>query len=158
MFITMPAYKSVQSRLDQVTATTRENLTGVRVLRAFCMEEEEKGKFARGTDALKNAQIFAGRISALMNPITFVIINLAVVILIYTGAVKVDAGILSQGMVIALYNYMSQILVELIKLANLIISITKAIACGNRSVRSGHASLRRRCSGTGERKVGRLLF
>lgn len=132
MLITMPAYKGVQSQLDQVTATTRENLTGVRVLRAFCMEDEEKAKFSKGTEALKNAQIFAGRISALMNPLTFVIINIAVVILVYTGAIKVNSGILSQGMVIALYNYMSQILVELIKMANLIITMTKAAACGNR--------------------------
>ncbi len=132
MLITMPGYKGVQSRLDQVTASTRENLTGLRVLRAFCLEKEESEKFSSQTGALKNVQIFVGRISALMNPLTFVIINFAVVILVYTGAVKVNSGVLSQGAVIALYNYMSQILVELIKMANLIITMTKAAACGNR--------------------------
>ena len=132
MLITMPMYKRVQSRLDAVTAATRQNLSGVRVLRAFCMENTQTASFEEKTGALNREQIFAGRISALLNPITFVIINLAVILLIYVGALKVEAGILTQGMVVALYNYMSQILVELIKMANLIISITKAAACANR--------------------------
>ena len=132
MLITMPMYKRVQSKLDAVTAATRQNLSGVRVLRAFCMEDAQVSDFADKTDELNREQVGAGRISALLNPLTFVIINLAVVLLIRVGALKVESGILSQGMVIALYNYMSQILVELIKMANLIISMTKAVACGNR--------------------------
>ena len=132
MLITMPMYKKVQSALDGVTSATRQNLAGVRVLRAFCMEKQEVAAFEEGTETLTRRQFSAGRISALMNPITFVMINLAVVILVQVGAVKVDGGILTQGMVIALYNYMSQILVELIKMANLIISMTKAAACANR--------------------------
>ena len=132
MLITMPMYKAVQSRLDAVTSSTRQNLTGVRVLRAFTMEEAQVSDFDKKTAELTVDQLSAGRISALLNPLTFVIVNLAVVILIQIGALKVDSGILTQGLVIALYNYMSQILVELIKMANLIISITKAVACGNR--------------------------
>ena len=132
MLITMPMYKRVQSKLDAVTAATRQNLSGVRVLRAFCMEDAQVSDFADKTDELNREQVGAGRISALLNPLTFVIINLAVVLLIRVGALKVESGILSQGMVIALYNYMSQILVELIKMANLIITMTKAVACGNR--------------------------
>ena len=132
MLITMPMYKRVQSKLDAVTAATRQNLSGVRVLRAFCMEDAQTSDFAEKTDALNREQVGAGRISALLNPLTFVIINLAVVLLIHVGALKVESGILTQGMVIALYNYMSQILVELIKMANLIITMTKAVACGNR--------------------------
>ena len=132
MLITMPMYKRVQSSLDGVTAATRQNLTGVRVLRAFCKEEAEVEDFSRKTDELSQRQLSAGGISALMNPITFVAINLAVVLLVRIGALKVESGILTQGMVIALYNYMSQILVELIKMANLIITVTKAVACGNR--------------------------
>lgn len=132
MLITMPMHQKVQSKLDGVTAATRENLSGVRVLRAFCMEEEQIQDFAEKTQQLTIGQLAAGRISALMNPVTYVIINLAVVILLQIGALKVDAGLLSQGLVIALYNYMSQILVELIKMANLIISMTKAAACANR--------------------------
>lgn len=132
MLITMPMYKKVQSRLDDVTSATRQNLTGVRVLRAFCKEQDEIYDFSEKTEALTASQLSAGRISALMNPLTFVIINLAVVVLLQVGAIKVYDGILTQGLVIALYNYMSQILVELIKMANLIITITKAVACGNR--------------------------
>ena len=132
MLITMPMYKRVQSRLDRVTSSTRQNLTGVRVLRAFRKEEHEIEDFESSTQALTDSQLTAGRISALMNPMTFAIVNLAIVALIQVGALKVDGGLLTQGMVIALYNYMSQILVELIKMANLIITITKAVACGNR--------------------------
>lgn len=132
MLMTMPLYKRVQAGLDQVTSATRQNLTGVRVLRAFCMEQKETDSFCRQTEDLTQRQLTAGRISNLMNPLTYVIINLAVVVLVQVGAVKVDGGILTQGLVIALYNYMSQILVELIKMANLIINITKAVACGNR--------------------------
>lgn len=132
MLLSMPAFRRVQEKLDKVTSATRENMTGVRVLRAFRMEKTETEQFSQKTDGLNAAQLIAGRISNLMNPITFVLINLAIILLMYTGAVKVEQGILTQGMVVALYNYMSQILVELIKMANLIISITKAVACGNR--------------------------
>ena len=132
MLITMPMYKRVQAGLDKVTSATRQNLTGVRVLRAFTMEQAESDSFADATMDLTRKQLSAGRISALMNPLTFVIVNLAVVILVQVGAWKVEGGILTQGLVIALYNYMSQILVELIKMANLIITMTKAAACANR--------------------------
>ncbi len=132
MLITMPMYKKVQSSLDAVTSATRQNLSGVRVLRAFCAEGEEVASFENKTQNLTDRQFSAGRISALMNPVTFVIINLAVVILVQVGALKVESGILTQGLVIALYNYMSQILVELVKMANLIINMTKAAACGAR--------------------------
>lgn len=132
MLITMPMYKKVQSKLDGVTSATRQNLSGVRVLRAFCKEQDETHQFQRGTQELTNSQVSAGRISGLMNPLTMVIVNLSIVVLIRIGALKVYEGILTQGLVIALYNYMSQILVELIKMANLIITITKAVACGNR--------------------------
>ena len=132
MLITMPLYRKVQGALDRVTAATRQNLTGVRVLRAFCKEEAEVESFAAETENLTQRQLTAGRISNLMNPVTYVVINLAVVVLVQVGAVKVEHGVLTQGLVIALYNYMSQILVELIKMANLIINITKAVACGNR--------------------------
>ena len=132
MLITMPMYRRVQAGLDQVTSATRQNLTGVRVLRAFCKEDAEVAGFAGKTRELMNRQLSAGGVSALMNPVTYVIINLAVILLVQVGAVKVDSGILSQGLVIALYNYMSQILVELIKMADLIINMTKAAACGGR--------------------------
>lgn len=132
MLITMPMYRRVQGSLDKVTAATRQNLAGVRVLRAFCKEEAEMDAFSRQTRELTGKQLLAGRVSALMNPLTFVIVNLAVVLLIRVGAVEVDGGVLTQGLLIALYNYMSQILVELIKMANLIITMTKAAACGNR--------------------------
>ena len=132
MLISIPLYKKVQGKLDRVLGITRRNLTGVRVIRAFCREEEEIEEFDRRNEELTAIQKYVGRISALMNPVTYVIINAATLILIYSGAIKVSHGILTQGTVIALYNYMSQILVELIKMANLIISITKAVACGHR--------------------------
>ena len=132
MLITMPMYKRVQGGLDQVTAATRQNLAGVRVLRAFTAEAAEAASFREKTAQLQLRQQKAGRISNLMNPLTLVIVNLAVVILIRIGAVKVYDGILTQGLVIALYNYMTQILVELVKMANLIISMTKAAACADR--------------------------
>ncbi|MBE6926345.1 MAG: ABC transporter ATP-binding protein [Ruminococcaceae bacterium] len=132
MLITMPAYKKVQQKLDSVTGATRENLTGVRVLRAFRMEKQEVSQFAEKTEALAAGQLQAGTVSNLMNPLTYVLINLAVILLVQVGAVKVYTGVLTQGMVIALYNYMSQILVELIKMANLILSMTKAAACAGR--------------------------
>lgn len=132
MLVTMPMHKRVQASLDGVTSATRQNLAGVRVLRAFCKEEAEVEAFETQTQLLTQNQKSAGRISALMNPLTFVMVNLAVVILVQVGALKVEAGILSQGLVIALYNYMSQILVELIKMANLIITLAKAVACGGR--------------------------
>ena len=132
MLATMPLYKKVQAGLDRVLGSTRENLTGVRVLRAFNKEEEELKRFSERNGALTRMQVFAGRISALMNPMTYVIINGAVVALIWTGAIQVDGGIITQGQVVALVNYMSQILVELIKLANLIVTITKALACASR--------------------------
>ena len=132
MLITMPMYRKVQGALDQVTSATRQNLTGVRVLRAFCKEEDEVRAFQGMTNDLAEKQLTAGGVSVLMNPVTLVVINLAVVLLVRIGAVKVDGGILTQGMVIALYNDMSQILVELVKMANLIITMTKAAACANR--------------------------
>ena len=132
MLITMPMYKPVQAGLDKVTAATRQNLTGVRVLHAFTMEDAEMKSFEENTADLQRKQQKAGRISNLMNPMTFVIVNLAVVILIETGAWKVYDGILTQGLVVALYNYMSQILVELVKMANLIITMTKAAASAGR--------------------------
>ena len=132
MLISIPLYKKVQGRLDAVTLSARENLAGARVIRAFCREEEEIADFSEKNRTLVATQRTAGRISALLNPLTFVIINLAILYLIYTGALRVELGILSQGMVIALYNYMSQILVELIKLASLIITMTKSVACARR--------------------------
>jgi len=132
MLISIPLYKKVQAALDKVLGITRENLSGVRVIRAFSREEEEKELFAGYNNSLTDIQNFVGRISALMNPVTYIIVNVATIVLIYTGAVQVDEGILTQGEVIALVNYMSQILVELVKLANLIITVTKAVACGNR--------------------------
>ena len=132
MLITMPMYKRVQAGLDRVTSATRQNLAGVRVLRAFCREENEEAAFRADTENLTLRQFQAGRISALMNPITLVLVNLATVALVNVGALKVEMGILTQGLVIALYNYMGQILVELVKMANLIISMTKAAACAGR--------------------------
>ena len=132
MLISIPLFKKVQGRLDKVLGITRENLTGVRVIRAFGEETHEIQKFDEETDSLKHMQEVAGRISALMNPLTYVVINGGLIVLIYTGALQVEAGILTQGQVVALVNYMSQILVELVKLANLIITVTKAFACGNR--------------------------
>lgn len=132
ILISIPLFSRVQSGLDQVLGITRENLTGVRVIRAFGKEEEETEKFDRQTDFLKKVQVLAAKVSALMNPLTYIIINGGLIVLIYTGAVRVESGALTQGQVVALVNYMSQILTELVKLANLIITVTKAFACGNR--------------------------
>ena len=132
MLSSIPLYKKVQSQLDRVLGITRENLTGVRVIRAFNKEEEEISHFKIENEQFTRLQTFVGKISALMNPLTFVIVNSAILVLVWTGAWRVEGGILTQGAVVALVNYMSQILVELIKLADLIINITKAVACGNR--------------------------
>lgn len=132
MLACIPLYKKVQQRLDRVLGITRGNLTGVRVLRAFRKEKQQEQEFALCNEELTATQKFVGRISALMNPLTYIIINIAVIVLIQTGAIRVEAGILTQGAVVALYNYMSQILTELVKMANLIINITKAVACANR--------------------------
>ena len=132
LLISIPMFGRVQANLDQVMRTTRENLTGSRVIRAFAKEPEEMEEFQRENRVLRNVQVVAGRVSALMNPVTYIIINGGLMALIYVGALQIEGGILSQGQVVALINYMSQILVELIKLANLIITVTKAIACGNR--------------------------
>ncbi len=132
MYVSIPLYKKVQSRLDTVLGITRENLTGVRVIRAFHKEDSETERFEDANNALASLQIFVGKISALMNPVTYVVVNLAIAAIVWTGGVRVNTGIISQGEVVALINYMSQVLVELIKLANLIVLINKAIACGNR--------------------------
>lgn len=132
MIITIPLFRRVQASLDKVLGVTRENLTGSRVIRAFNKEQEEITDFDESNERLTDVQLFVGKISALMNPLTYIIINVALVILIWTGAIQVNIGKISQGEVVALVNYMSQILVELVKLANLIITVTKAIACGNR--------------------------
>ena len=132
MLSSIPLYKKVQSQLDRVLGITRENLTGVRVIRAFNKEGEEISHFKTENEQFTRLQTFVGKISALMNPLTFVIVNSAILVLVWTGAWRVEGGILTQGAVVALVNYMSQILVELIKLADLIINITKAVACGNR--------------------------
>ena len=129
---TLPLYRKVQGRLDRVLGLTRENLSGARVIRAFNKEEDEKRRYREENDALAGLQKFVGGISGLMNPLTCVIINGAVIALLYTGAFRVDSGVLTQGEVIALVNYMSQILVELVKMANLTVTLTKAAACGNR--------------------------
>lgn len=132
MLVSMPLYRRVQRQLDKVLLTTRENLMGVRVIRAFNRQESERKTFGEENGILVKMQVFVGKISALLNPVTYVIINLATVVLIWSGAVQVDAGALTQGKLIALVNYMSQILVELVKMANLIILISKAVACMNR--------------------------
>ena len=132
MLVSIPLYKKVQSKLDTVTLKSRENLSGVRVIRAFNQEKKEKEEFAEVTEALTRGQLFVGKISSFLNPLTYAVINLSIVALIWGGAKQVDLGILKQGQVYALVNYMSQILVELIKLANLIVQVTKAVACGNR--------------------------
>ena len=132
MIWTMPLYRRVQGALDKVLGLTRENLTGVRVIRAFCLEEQEQTHFREKNERLTDMQKFVGKISGLMNPLTYIIVNGAVVVLLYTGAIRVDQGIITTGAVVALVNYMNQILVELVKLANLIINITKSVACGNR--------------------------
>jgi ABC-type multidrug transport system fused ATPase/permease subunit len=132
ILISLPLYKKAQQRLDTVLNSTRENLTGVRVIRAFRLEEKEKAEFDNYNEELTATQKFVGRISALMNPLSYIVINLAIIWLIHIGAVRVSAGLLTQGAVLALYNYMSQILVELVKFANLIITVTKGFASGNR--------------------------
>lgn len=132
MLISIPRFRKVQEGVDKVLGITRENLTGVRVIRAFNQEEEERSRFHLNNEDLTKLQLIVGRISAFMNPVTFIIVNAAVMALIWTGAIQVDTGVLTQGEVVALINYMNQILVELVKLANLIITITKAVACGNR--------------------------
>lgn len=132
MLWSIPMYKKVQARLDKVLGITRENLSGVRAIRAFCKEDEERREFGERNAALTKLQLIVGRVSAAMNPATYIMINLGIAVLIYVGALRVDSGILTQGQVVALYNYMSQILVELVKLASLIITITKALACAGR--------------------------
>ncbi len=132
MLWTMPLYKKVQGHLDQLLGVTRQNLSGVRVIRAFNKEQHEKETFAEENDALTQMQLFVGKISALMNPVTYIMINVALVVLIWQGAVRINIGTLTQGQIVALINYMSQILVELVKLANTIILTTKCVACGNR--------------------------
>lgn len=132
MLWSIPMYKKVQARLDKVLGITRENLSGVRVIRAFCKEDEERREFGERNAALTKLQLIVGRVSAAMNPATYIMINLGIAVLIYVGALRVDSGILTQGQVVALYNYMSQILVELVKLASLIITITNALACAGR--------------------------
>lgn len=132
MLISIPMYRRVQNRLDRVLQVTRENLTGIRVIRAFNKEEEERKSFEAANQQLVHQQLFVGRISALMNPLTYVIVNGAIIVLLWTGAWQVNDGIITQGELVALVNYMSQILVELVKLANLIITVTKALACARR--------------------------
>lgn len=132
MLITMPMYQKVQEHLDRLLGVTRQNLSGVRVIRAFNKEQAERESFGRENDLLTRMQLFVGRISALMNPVTYIMINGALVALIWTGAVRIDMGTLKQGQIVALINYMSQILVELVKMANTIIMSTKCVACGNR--------------------------
>lgn len=132
MIVSLPLYKKLQAALDKVLGRTRENLEGARVIRAFCKEGQEIESFSEDNGALLNIQVFVGKISAAMNPLTYIIVNIALVVLLWTGAIRVDGGIITQGAVVALVNYMSQILVELIKMANLIIQITKALACAKR--------------------------
>lgn len=132
MILSMPLYKKVQTALDKILGRTRENLAGARVIRAFCNEGAETEAFEKENELLLNTQVFVGKISAAMNPVTYIIVNVALVVLLWTGAVRVDNGIITQGAVVALVNYMSQILVELVKLANLIIQLTKAFACAKR--------------------------
>ena len=132
MLVCMPLYKKSQAKLDEVLLSTRENLSGARVLRAFCLEESEKQTFSARNESLTKERKFVGAIAAITNPLTFVLVNAGIILLLYTGAIRVDSGNLSQGSVIALYNLMGQILIELIKLANLIVTVTKAAACGSR--------------------------
>ena len=132
MLYTIPLYQKVQKALDRVLLMTRENLVGSRVIRAFCRQKDEEEDYLEGSDHLMQMQLFVGKISAMMNPVTYIIVNIAIIAIIWTGGLQVNAGNLSQGEVIALVNYMSQILVELVKLANLIILLTKAAACSKR--------------------------
>ncbi len=150
MLISIPLYRRVQDSLDGMTAITRENLTGIRILRGFCKEDDEKREFAAAAERLRRGQLFVGRISALMNPLTCLVVNVSVILLIRSGAFRVDSGAITQGQLVALYNYMAQILVELIKLANLIITITKAAACADRVADVI-------TSGDGERSGGKRL-
>ncbi len=156
MLISIPLHRKVQENLDSVTSKTRENLAGVRILRGFRMEERESEDFKKSTAALEKAQKFVGRISALMNPLTFAIVNLSIIALIYVGGVKVDSGDISQGQVVALYNYMTQILVELVKLASLIITMTKAAASGQRISQVLESSAGERVGGTVTRNTPEL--
>lgn len=163
MFISIPLYKKVQNGLDGVLMLVRENLTGVRVIRAFHKEDEEIRNFNQKNQMLNEDQQYVGKISALMNPVTYVIINTSTLALIWTGAVRVDTGYLTQGEVVALVNYMSQILVELIKLANLIVSVTKAIACGKRvsdilDVEAGMSDMTEVQDGFGQHKAPKVSF
>ena len=132
MLVSIPMYRKVQSRLDRVTQLTRENLVGARVIRAFNRQKDERENFTEANALLMKVQVFVGKITALLNPVTYIIINVAIVVLLWVGANQVNNGIILQGAVVALVNYMSQILVELVKLANLIINITKSLACANR--------------------------
>lgn len=132
MIVSIPLYKKVQAALDKILGRTRENLAGARVIRAFTNEEAEIAEFEQENELLLNTQVFVGKISAAMNPVTYIIVNVALVVLLWTGAIRVDSGIITQGAVVALVNYMSQILVELVKMANLIIQLTKALACAKR--------------------------
>ncbi|MDO4522048.1 MAG: ABC transporter ATP-binding protein [Eubacteriales bacterium] len=132
MLVGIPLYRRVQNKLDGLLFITKENLEGVRVIRAFCKEEEERKKFREQNRTLTQSQLFAGKISAIMNPATYIVVNAAVIMLLYTGALRIEGGLLTQGAVVALYNYLTQILVELLKMANLIITVTKSIASGNR--------------------------
>lgn len=152
MLVSMPLYKKVQKQLDQVLLTTRENLLGARVVRAFNRQQDEIHKFDQENDLLVGIQVFVGKISALMNPVTYVIVNGAIIVLVWTGAWQVEGGVISQGQVVALVNYMSQILVELVKLANLIITISKALACANRinGVFAEHTSIVEKAAAGGE--------
>lgn len=157
MFISMPLYKKVQKQLDRVLQSTRENLTGVRVVRAFNRQQDELDSFNEKSSLLFKFQVFVGKISALLNPITYVLINLAIILLIYMGGKQVEGGVISQGQVVALVNYMSQILVELIKLANLIVTVTKALACAGRvnSVLETKSSMTEKPEGSRRKDGGR---
>lgn len=157
MAVTMPLYRKVQAGLDAVLGATRENLTGARVIRAFHKEDEEIVRFEEKNAFLADLQLFVGKISALTNPVTYIIINVATILLLYTGAVRVDEGSITQGQVVALVNYMSQILVELVKLANLIITITKALACANRieSIFAVESSMQWECLTAEEDRAGK---
>lgn len=167
MLVSMPLYKKVQAALDKILGRTRENLAGARVIRAFCNEEAETADFEQENELLLNTQVFVGKISAAMNPVTYVIINIALVVLLWTGAVRVDNGIITQGAVVALVNYMSQILVELVKMANLIIQLTKALACAKRvesifgitsSMESGAIGKNDTASGDSDGKNAAIIF
>lgn len=160
MFVCMPLYKKTQAKLDKITLSTRENLTGVRVIRAFCREKEEKELFNARNEELTKGRKFVGAIAAITNPLTYALVNGAIILLLYTGAIRVEHGSLSQGSVIALYNLMGQILIELIKLANLIVTVTKAAACGGRisAVLEMQPSLEIKADGTRKTDLPFLSF